>query len=78
MRAERNLDHRLRGSSSNNFVRAQQSKISLLMKEQSDQGPFVCYLQQFDCFSLGLKSPDHQLEDSILEIWHILELKGSI
>ena len=48
------------------------------MKEQSDQGPFVCYLQRINCFSLGLNCPDHQLEDSILEIQHILEFKGSI
>ena len=43
------------------------------MKEQSDQGLFVFCLPQIDCLSLGYNRLDNQLEDSILEILHILE-----
>ena len=43
------------------------------MKEQSDHRLSVCCLPQIDCLSLGYNSLEHQLEDFILEIWHILE-----
>ena len=53
MRADQNLDHKLGESSPNNLVRAHNSKISLLMKEQPDQGLFVCCLPKIYYLSLG-------------------------